>query len=125
MNKKDEYSAYELVRSGLIGFGAAVTLNRLEAAIRPNKRFAISEIGILAFTAYVFVHVADKALAELHKEKKKKKELDKKTADQIKNFGEWLKAREKAEENAAETFTQYFKRDKDVKESEGVTDGEQ
>ena len=123
MNKKNDYSTYELVRSGLIGFGAAVTLNRLEAAIRPNKRFAISEIGILAFTAYVFVHVADKALAELHKEKKK--ETDKKTADQIKNFGEWLKAREKDEESAAETFTQYFKRDKDDKESEEVTDGEQ
>lgn len=124
MKKKDDYSTYELVRSGLIGLGAAVTLTRLEAAIRPNKRFMISEFGIMAFTAYVFVHVADKALAELHKEKKKK-ELDKKTADQIKSFGEWLKAREKAEENAAETFTQYFKRDKDVKESEEVTDGEQ
>ena len=124
MEKKNDYSTYELVRSGLIGFGAAVTLNRLEAAIRPNKRFAISEIGILAFTAYVFVHVADKALDELHKAKKKK-ETDKKTADQIKNFGEWLKAREKDEESAVETFSQYFKRDNKEDESEEVTDGEQ
>ena len=102
MKKKDDYSTFEVIRSGLIGFGAAATVFRLEAAIRPSKKFVVTELGIAAFTAYVFLHTADKALAYFHATKKDVEKGENPLKKQVKEFGEWLAKEEKDEEKKAE-----------------------